>query len=503
MKKITLLLTVLLLSSTLLLAQRYVSEMFTDVSITSDVTYGVNATVLFVGQVGEAIPQELKMDIYEPMGDTETSRPAVLIFHTGNFLPPTFNGGCGGTNADADVVELATRLAKMGYVACVTDYRLGWDPTNSDQTIRTFTIINAAYRGVQDSRTAVKFLKKTEAEDANPYGIDPNRIAMWGFGTGAYVTYGSSTLNTVQDTWIPKFTTPLGPMVHPAINGDLDANTVGIAPAGYDPFPEGDTLCYPNHVGYDGSFQLGVQMGGACGDTAWVTAGDVPMISTHVTTDPFAPYNFGIVNVPPPINLPVVEVMGAGTIIPLAVDRGVNNVFNETYLDDISAYVSGENGGIQGLFPIYSNDPQESATWNFAYSAEPYGVPGSDCPTDQAAATMVMDSVISYFAPRACLALDLGCDLDGIVGTNDLLDDNQVGLTVAPNPGSDYINFTTKSAPIQHLYIFDMMGKLIGVHNSINSNNFNLNRGSLPQGMYMALLSFEEGYISKKVVFGQ
>lgn len=507
MKKFTLLLTVLFFCSQYMQAQRYVSETFTDVDITTDIVYGENATVLFSAPppngFGEAIPEDLVMDIYEPQGDTETSRPVVIIAHTGNFLPPAFNGGCGGTRKDADVVALATRLAKLGYVACAIDYRLGWSPTNPDQTTRIFTIINAAYRGVQDTRTAVKFLKKSIAEDSNPYGIDGDKVAMWGFGTGAYCTYGSATLNSVMDTWIPKFVTPAGPMVVASINGDLNADEVGVVPAGYPGFPEGDTLCYPNHVGYDATFQLAVQMGGACGDTSWVTAGDVPMISTHVTTDPFAPYNIGIVNVPPPVNLPVVEVMGAGTIIPEAVAKGVNDVFNTTYIDDISGYVSGVNGGIEGLFPVFSDDPNESATWNFASSAEPYGVPGSDCDTDEAGATMVMDSVAQYFIPRACLALDLGCELSDFVLGLDQLEDAQVGLTFGPNPAVDYVNFTTQSTPMKHVYIFDMNGRLVSANTNIHSTSFNLHRGSLAQGMYMALLSFEDGYISKKIVFGK
>lgn len=226
MKKVTLLLIALFLTSQVIMAQRYTSEIFTDVTVTQDVTYGSNATILFLAVAMEAIPQDLKMDIYTPDTDTETNRPLVLIFHTGNFLPPTFNGGCGGTKGDADVVELATRLAKMGYVAATVDYRLGWDPTNPEQSLRTFTIINAAYRGVQDSRTAVKFFKRSVAEDNNPYGIDPDKVAMWGFGTGAYVTYGSATLNTVEDTWIPKFFLGANPMIVPGINGDLNAETV-------------------------------------------------------------------------------------------------------------------------------------------------------------------------------------------------------------------------------------------------------------------------------------
>ena len=88
MKKIfTLLAIALMVVSVDTQAQRYLEEVFTDVTVTSGVQYGTNATVLFYPVLGEAVPQALIMDVYEPTGDTEASRPLVLYFHTGNFLP--------------------------------------------------------------------------------------------------------------------------------------------------------------------------------------------------------------------------------------------------------------------------------------------------------------------------------------------------------------------------------------------------------------------------------
>jgi acetyl esterase/lipase len=110
------------------MAQRYLEEIFTDVEVTSNVVYGVNATVLYVPQVGQAVPEELKMDIYQPVGDTETNRPILLYFHSGNFLPFPFNGGPGGSKTDSATVEICTRFARMGYVVASCDYRMGRNP---------------------------------------------------------------------------------------------------------------------------------------------------------------------------------------------------------------------------------------------------------------------------------------------------------------------------------------------------------------------------------------
>ncbi|MFM7814696.1 MAG: hypothetical protein ACKO66_09290, partial [Flavobacteriales bacterium] len=69
MKKISTILTlVMLLAASSVFGQRYLSEVFTDVTVTSDVTYGVNATVIAYAQLGQAIPENLKMDVYQPTG---------------------------------------------------------------------------------------------------------------------------------------------------------------------------------------------------------------------------------------------------------------------------------------------------------------------------------------------------------------------------------------------------------------------------------------------------
>jgi carboxylesterase type B len=245
MKKIYSLIAIALLSVTGASAQRYMTEQFTSVNVQTDVTYGVNATVLYYSQLGQAVPEALKMDVYSPAGDTETNRPVILYFHTGNFLPFPQNQGTGGTRTDSTAVELCTRLAKLGYVVASCDYRLGWNPIAATQEERVNTLINAAYRGVQDCRTAVRFFRKTAAEDSNPFGIDPSRVAIWGQGTGGYITFAVSGIDAYTDLLLPKFTTSAGvPMVLDFVNGDINGTSVGVNPL------NGDTLCYANHVGY-------------------------------------------------------------------------------------------------------------------------------------------------------------------------------------------------------------------------------------------------------------
>ena len=481
--------------------ERFLDDVFTDVDVQENVIYGVNATIapaLFLG-AQEALPRPLNADVYTPSGDTETARPLVILLHTGNFLPPEANGGCGGSIKDNDMVNFATRLARKGYVVAVADYRIGWNPVDPNQAVRTAFLINASYRGVQDSRTAVRFFKRTVAENGNPFGVDPDKIAIWGFGTGGYIAYGSSFLDNIAETEIPKFFLGPNPMINLENNGNIDATTFGIVDENFifpGFLPIGDTLCYANHVGFSSDFQLGMASGGANGDDSWVDSDDTPFIAFQVATDPFAPCESAVLVVPPPANLPIVEVSGSCITIPIANSFGLNSVFDVNFIDDISA----ASGNILGFYRFTSDDPAESAPWNFHLTPEPLGVPGSDCPTDAAAAQIVVDTMMAFAAPRMCLALNLGCDIDGLISSTVNLDAAQVGLEVMPNPASIEVRFEAKEN-IESIYVYDLTGRLVKAHTDIDGLQFTMPRNNLISGLYVAQIRFESGFVSQKLSF--
>ena len=69
--------------------ERYQDEIFSEVTVTSDVTYGTNISIISIilGASETPLPEDMKMDIYEPVGDDATERPVVIITHRGDFLP--------------------------------------------------------------------------------------------------------------------------------------------------------------------------------------------------------------------------------------------------------------------------------------------------------------------------------------------------------------------------------------------------------------------------------
>src|ERR1051325_6455977 len=89
---------------------RYWANIFPNVTVTSDILYGSNVDV-------SGNTQPLKLDLYEPTGDTVENRPLLVLAHGGSFIA--------GSKTDQDVSELCARFAKMGYVCASINYRLG------------------------------------------------------------------------------------------------------------------------------------------------------------------------------------------------------------------------------------------------------------------------------------------------------------------------------------------------------------------------------------------
>ena len=119
-------------------------------------------------------PQTQTLDMYTPTGDTQTSRPAIVIVHGGGFR--------GGNSKNADMVLLAKSFAQRGYVAVSINYPLlaGTDICSKDNP-PTQTCINAAFAAQHATQAAIRYLRA----NTSAYGVDPTRIAVEGASAGA------------------------------------------------------------------------------------------------------------------------------------------------------------------------------------------------------------------------------------------------------------------------------------------------------------------------------
>jgi len=141
---------------------RYHSEVFTQVTMTSDIIYGSS-----VNQQGQTV--SLGMDLYEPSGDSFDARPAIVWVHGGSFRS--------GSKASPEIVDQANVFARKGYVNVSISYRL----SPNGCTVINAECITAIIDAKHDAQAAVRYLRA----NASTLRIDTTRIAIAGTSAGA------------------------------------------------------------------------------------------------------------------------------------------------------------------------------------------------------------------------------------------------------------------------------------------------------------------------------
>ena len=279
MKKITLFLGLLLtgaaFSQSPCATGRYASDVFATYTTTSDVTFGQNTSWNGAATV-------LKLDVYQPTGDTEMNRPLILLVHGGSFI--------GGSKTDGDVVTMCQKFAKKGYVTASIDYRLGFFPFDSANAVK------AVVRATQDLRAAIRFFYK-DKQTTNTYKIDTNHIFIGGSSAGAITALHVAYLDQeceISDYLSASVITTLGGL-------------------------EGTS----GNPGYSSKVHAVLNGCGALARYSWLEAGDVPVASVHGTNDGTVKYNRGIVNP----GTPLMYLDGSRMVHERACAVGVENQF--------------------------------------------------------------------------------------------------------------------------------------------------------------------------------
>lgn len=218
---------------------RYSLPIFSAIDTHLGVEYGSNIGV-------DGSPQTLYMDIYAPADDDLSTRPVVVAAFGGSFV----------TGSRADMAEFCTMLAHMGYVAVAPDYRVGFFYPTTTSTMR------AVQRCVHDLRGAIRFLRQTEAEGGNPYGIDPDRIVVGGVSAGAIGAIHATYMNEPEEL----------PSVLVADSAQVGGMEGTSGPLG---FSSAAMACF--------------SLSGAILDTTMIDPGDQPFLGIHETGDEIVP----------------------------------------------------------------------------------------------------------------------------------------------------------------------------------------------------------------------
>lgn len=146
---------------------RYRDVIFSSVTTNYGLTYGSAPDAA-------GNPVQLTLDMYRPAGDTQLSRPAIVLVHGGSFVS--------GTSKDASMVRMANAFAQTGYVAVSINYRLLGDGEQCGQEDPpSQACVTAVLAAQHDAQAAVRWLRSY----ASTYGVDPSRIAVGGASAGA------------------------------------------------------------------------------------------------------------------------------------------------------------------------------------------------------------------------------------------------------------------------------------------------------------------------------
>lgn len=136
---------------------RYVHRVFDGYTTTENVVY--RTTTDFRGNT-----VDLKLDVYQPAGDTAAKRPAIMWMFGGGWV----------SGDKSMMTPYAQDAARRGYVGVSIQYRIRPGATGP-------SLIQAIVDAYDDSVAAVQWLKDHAAE----YRIDPEAIVAGGYSAGA------------------------------------------------------------------------------------------------------------------------------------------------------------------------------------------------------------------------------------------------------------------------------------------------------------------------------
>ncbi|OGX92043.1 alpha/beta hydrolase fold domain-containing protein [Hymenobacter coccineus] len=255
---------------------RYYQPVFAGVDVASNVAYGAAPTY-----TGAA--QSLLMDIYQPAGDTVKRRPLIIFAHQGGFFI--------GSKTDPYMVAICTRLARLGYVTASIEYRLGFPVTGLLAPADTVGVAQAAVRGMQDMKAAVRFFRK-DAATTKTYRVHADYIAVGGSSAGAFMALETGYLDKASE--VPAY-------VGLAALGGVDGQS--------------------GNPGYSAAVLAVLNLSGATENPSLIEAGNAPLCSVHGTADRTVPYLQGKIG----SVLPPKYVYGSGRLNPRAASLGIPN----------------------------------------------------------------------------------------------------------------------------------------------------------------------------------
>lgn len=263
--------------------------------VEKDLVYGT--AVNYLGQT-----DTLTLDLYKPLND-DVARPLLVLVHGGAWL-----SGC-----KEDMAWLCEEMAARGYVVATVNYRKGWHkddyvpaPINPDlfpngnclYAADSLEIIRAIYRGQQDVKAAVRWLKARVFADSTCN----HAVLAGGESAGAFLALATGLLDRPEEKPAACFALPDAPAPGNNLSNCFSLNcamqTLTLPPGARARPDLGPVDGETNLNGYDANVQGVISFFGGIPSTAlsgnWIQGPDTPALYLyHQTCDGIVPFQYG------------------------------------------------------------------------------------------------------------------------------------------------------------------------------------------------------------------
>ena len=194
------------------------------------------------------------MDIYQPVGDVQATRPLIILAHGGSFV-------AGNRSDDNTITQLCADFAHKGYVTVSIDYRLASNPGN---LLSADSAATEVFEAVGDGKAAVRYFYK-DASTTNTYKIDTNNIFVGGNSAGAVLFMHYAYLDDTSKL----NSNPTFPYISANVGG-LDGNS--------------------GNPGYSTNIKGVINLAGGLNQAGWLGYCGKPVVSAQGDSDQVVPY---------------------------------------------------------------------------------------------------------------------------------------------------------------------------------------------------------------------
>ncbi|MBI2422810.1 MAG: alpha/beta fold hydrolase [Candidatus Hydrogenedentes bacterium] len=155
-----------------------------NLAFTRDIKYG--SGYVRGPSAGAYVLQDLFFDLLVPTDAGAGLLPAVLLVHGGGFT--------GGSRGSEDLLRYADALAREGYACFLMDYRVAGENPPAPAEYSGDALTRAAHAAFVDTKVALRHIRAKSAL----YGVDPNRIAVFGESAGAFAALAAGMTDAID-----------------------------------------------------------------------------------------------------------------------------------------------------------------------------------------------------------------------------------------------------------------------------------------------------------------